>query len=173
MPFTPFHLGPALLVKGLAPRHFSWIAFVGSQVVIDSEPLYYMLRREFPLHRTLHTFAGATLAGIAAGLAMIGLRVLLGKALEASKEDSTAPLKLMRSEISNTGILAGALVGGLSHPFLDGIMHTDIRPFAPWSDANPLLHVINIGLLHLLCLLSGMLGAGILVWGQLRTGRSK
>ena len=145
---------------------------MGSQVVIDSEPLYYMLRREFPLHRTLHTFAGATVAGVAAAIAMIGLRVLLGKAL-ASKKYSTAPLKFMGSEISNAGILAGALVGGLSHPFLDGIMHTDIRPFAPWSDANPLLHVINLGFLHLLCLLSGMLGAGILVWGRLRSGRSK
>src|SRR5262252_2406583 len=65
MPFTPYHFGPGLFVKGLAARWFSWIAFVAVQVVIDCETLYYLERREYPIHRTLHTFLGGTLAGLA------------------------------------------------------------------------------------------------------------
>ena len=34
MPFTPFHFGPGLLGKGLAPRSYSWSAFVAINVVI-------------------------------------------------------------------------------------------------------------------------------------------
>jgi hypothetical protein len=158
-------------VKSLGPRHFSWIAFVASQVVIDCEPLYYMLQREFPVHRTLHTFVGATLAGIATALAMIGLKTLLAKT--PTTELWSGWLKSLRYETSTSGILAGAILGGLSHPFLDGIMHSDIKPFAPWSDSNYLLRVIDVGLLHLLCFLSGTLGAAILVWEQFKRSESK
>jgi len=49
MPFTPYHFGPGLFVKGLAARWFSWIAFVAVQVVIDCETLYYLERPEYPI----------------------------------------------------------------------------------------------------------------------------
>ncbi len=68
MPFTPFHFGPGLLAKSVLPRHYSWTAFVVSQVVIDCETLYYLVQRAYPVHRTLHTFLGGTLAGLATGV---------------------------------------------------------------------------------------------------------
>lgn len=40
MPLTPSHFGPALLVKSLAPRRFSWGAFIAATVVIDCETAY-------------------------------------------------------------------------------------------------------------------------------------
>ena len=81
------------------------MAFVASQVVIDCEPLYYMLRRDFPVHRTLHTFAGATLAGSATAVALIGVMVLLGKPLAS----------FLRYEVSNR--VAGSFEFPLSTSF--------------------------------------------------------
>ena len=57
MPFTPLHFGPGLLLKAAAPRHVSFTAFVASQVLIDLESLYNILRGAWPVHRELHTFA--------------------------------------------------------------------------------------------------------------------
>jgi hypothetical protein len=37
-------------------------------------------------------------------------------------------------------------------------MHADITPFAPLSDANPLLRVISLSALHWFCLGAGALG---------------
>ena len=129
MPFTPFHFGPGLLAKSLAPGRFSWSAFAAAQVLIDCETLYYILRREYPLHRELHTFVGATSAGLAAAVLLPGLRLLAPGPVTRLKEFDP----FLKSEVSTTGILAGGLIGGASHPFLDGLMHGDIRPFSPWT----------------------------------------
>jgi len=60
--------------------------------------------------------------------------------------------------------LVGGAVGGLTHPILDGIMHRDIRPFWPFTDANPLLGAIGLGALHALCLACGIAGAIVLAF---------
>jgi hypothetical protein len=159
MPFTPFHFGPGLLVKGLAPARFSWAAFAATQVVIDCETLYYMAHREYPIHRDLHTFVGATVAGLGTSGMLLGIRQLV-PGLVRRTEDSVASI---RSEISTLGILAGGIIGGVSHPLLDGLMHPDIRPFAPWTDANPLLGAVGLGALHLGCVVAGLIGL-MLLW---------
>lgn len=46
MPFTPFHFGPGATVKAMAGQHFSFTVFAFTQVAIDLEPLYFMLRDE-------------------------------------------------------------------------------------------------------------------------------
>lgn len=166
MPFTPFHFGPGLLVKGLAPRRFSWAAFVAAQVLIDCETLYYILRHEYPLHRELHTFAGAASAGLGTALILLGLRRLAPGL--AGRLESSAPC--LKSEASKAGIVAGGLIGGASHPFLDGLMHGDIRPFAPWTDANPLLGAVGLGALHLSCLAAALIGAA-LIWARFNRDR--
>jgi hypothetical protein len=63
------------------------------------------------------------------------------------------------ASISWASAVTGAFVGTYSHVFLDSIMHADMRPFAPWSDASPLLGIVSVGGLHVACLLSGVLGA--------------
>ena len=162
LPFTPFHFGPGLFIKSISPRSFSWGTFVLTQVVIDCETLYYMLQRTYPIHRTLHTFIGTSLAGL-----LTACLVLVGKQL-LMRTGSDRPVigrkPLLQSEISTKGILLGGLIGGASHPFLDGIMHHDMRPFAPWSDANPLLGLIGLVPLHLLCVFSGFAGLVIVVF---------
>lgn len=44
MPVTTFHFGPGALLKALVPRWISLTAFVISQVVVDLESGYHLLR---------------------------------------------------------------------------------------------------------------------------------
>src|ERR1700690_2410163 len=69
MPFTPFHMGAACVVKAVAGRHFSMTVFGFSQVAMDVEPLYHLVRGEGIIHGFSHTFLGATLIGILTVLA--------------------------------------------------------------------------------------------------------
>lgn len=144
-----------MLVKAAAPRRFSWTAFVLTQVIIDCETLYNIVLRRYPLHRELHTFWGATAAGIGSALLMLGaLRVL---------PMFKKPSPVLGSETSAQAIWAGAVLGGLSHPLLDGMMHDDVQPFSPWSTANPFLGVMDLGILHLSCFVAGIVGLILVV----------
>ena len=46
MPVTPFHLGPGIALKSVAPRHFSFTIFAFTQILIDLEALYYFTQYE-------------------------------------------------------------------------------------------------------------------------------
>ncbi len=163
MPLTPFHLGPGLLAKGLIPRRFSWTAFVAANALIDCETVFNLIRNVYPVHTNLHTFAGATLAGTAAGAAAAGLvRFFPGPAAKAH-----ARWPLLRAETTTGALLLGGALGGASHPFLDGIMHQDIRPFLPWTGANPLLGLVSLPALHAGCAMAGIIGC-VLVWRDTR-----
>lgn len=165
MPFTPFHFGPGLLIKGVAARWFSWTAFVAAQVVIDCETLYYINRNEYPLHRRLHTFIGATLAGAATAGALVALKWLARRVAPAIVESFRYGNRLMRAEAKTSALLVGGLIGGASHPLFDGLMHTDIMPFLPWTTTNPLLGVVGVGALHVGCLVAGLIGLALLgIW---------
>ncbi len=61
MPFTPFHLGPGALFKAVGGRHFSFMVFGGTQVLMDIEPLLGLIRGWPVLHGYTHTLAGALL----------------------------------------------------------------------------------------------------------------
>jgi membrane-bound metal-dependent hydrolase YbcI (DUF457 family) len=54
-------------------------------------------------------------------------------------------------------------LGGYSHVLSDGIKHSDIRPFAPFSNYNGLLHMGSIGNLHLLTVSIGIFGGIMLI----------
>ena len=44
------------------------------------------------------------------------------------------------------------------------MIHTDVRPFAPFSDANPMQGLVSFAAMHLLCAgvgLLGLLGLGV------------
>lgn len=157
MPITPFHFGPGLLVKGVAARWFSWTAFVASNIVIDVESLYYLSRDEWPVHRQLHTFVGAGIVGIVVALAMSSAALLLPRRWRKGASS------VRQAEVSRVGIISGAMIGALSHPVLDGIMHSDIEPFQPWTAANPLHAIIGLGALHLACLIAGAVGLVLLL----------
>ena len=137
MPFTPFHFGPGLLAKSVVPRWFSLSAFAASQVVIDIESLYWLMRDEWPVHRVLHTFLGGALVGLAV---TVGVTVAGGSFADRRLRERSG----LAGEARFGPAVAGGLAGGLSHSVLDGIMHADIRPFRPLTLANPLLDRVDV-----------------------------
>jgi hypothetical protein len=163
MPFTPFHFGPGLAFKALLQRHISFTVFVFTQVVIDLEPLYYLIRNEWPIHRFFHTYLGATLIagiGIIIGRPICQWAIIMWKRWhgfigpsQTLEQESRIPLK---------AAILGAFIGTYSHIALDSIMHREIRPYAPFSDANGLLQIISLAQLYWACIISGVIGLVVL-----------
>lgn len=173
MPFTPFHFGPGLALKGVATPVFSWSAFVAAQVLIDCETLYYLVRQEYPVHRFFHSFLGATAAALLTTILLLVIVRASAFGFPRLLAPSLASTSATRGEFSCLGILLGSLAGGLSHPFLDGIMHPDVRPFMPWSDDNPFLGLIGATSLHLACIAAAFFGAvGIALWRMRSAARA-
>ena len=73
MPFTPFHIGPALVVKSIAHRHFGRPVFGVTQVGVDPAALAgHAVTGDLSNHAVPHTLGGATLvAGLVAGLILL------------------------------------------------------------------------------------------------------
>jgi membrane-bound metal-dependent hydrolase YbcI (DUF457 family) len=118
MPFTPFHLGPALLVGLILPMDLPLLLV--ASVILDIEPAYYMFI-SYPgyLHGFFHSYLGATLAGLALCF---------------------AAMRMTPRPFGTT--LTAALVGVYSHVFLDSFLYTDIRPFYPFQ-ANPFYMTVS------------------------------
>ena len=60
--------------------------------------------------------------------------------------------------ISWVVVFVSAFLGAFSHVFIDSIMHSDVRPFYPLTDENIFLQLVSTGMLHILCLVSGVVG---------------
>lgn len=151
MPFTPFHMGPGLLVKALLQGSFSLMVFGWTQIVMDLQPLVVILTGEGHLHGFSHTFAGATLIAIASALtgkyaAEWGLR-FIGQARYLP--------------ISWPVAVVSGFIGAYSHVLLDAVMHADLEPFYPLAKVNPILGLVSVEALHRFCLYSGLLGLGL------------
>jgi hypothetical protein len=65
VPITPFHFGPGAAIYAAAPRYVSFFAFCAANILMDVEPLYYMLTQQYPLHRFFHTYIGASIVAAA------------------------------------------------------------------------------------------------------------
>ncbi len=164
MPITPFHLGPALAAKAVAPKHLSFLVFGFAQVGIDIEvvPFFFGFPGEWPAHPFLHTYAGATVVAV---FAVVVGRPVLERAIGLWNRLVARDLEgkfSIEPRIPLVPAVSGALVGGYSHVLLDSIMHSDVRPFFPWSDANPLLGLMSVLDLYLLCVVLGILGGIVL-----------
>ena len=77
MPITPFHFGSGAAIHAAAPRYVSFLAFCATNILMDVEPLYYILTQQYPLHRFFHTYIGASIVAAATvGLFEAGRRVV-------------------------------------------------------------------------------------------------
>src|SRR5262245_55839686 len=171
MPFTPFHFGPGAAIKAALGRRFSFTVFAFSQVLIDIEPGTRMLAGADQLHPHLHTYAGATAVALLS--AWPGRPVCEWTLRLWNRQLSPAQARWLGVEptIPAAAVWSGAIIGAYSHVVLDSIMHADLRPFAPLSDTNRLLHLISISDLHLLCIALGALGVAALAVSRWRKTR--
>lgn len=158
MPFTPFHFGPGALLSVVSPSRVSFLAFCAANVLIDVESLYSMLTRQPRIHAFFHTYVGASLAGLAVILIFIPARWI------AMRLPDQVIFRWKTLSIAAVGL--GAMLGAVSHVALDSIMHADITPLAPFSQANGLYRIISLTSLHWLCVASGVLALG---WRVIRS----
>lgn len=160
MPFTPFHFGPGALAKSVVPRWFSFRAFVLSQVVIDCETAWNTYRGNERLHTFFHSYLGVFVAMALTGILLV---VYNWFALQFPRSWLIRELEDWGDRFEFRSSLIAILFGGWSHVFLDSVMHTDLRPLAPFSDVNTMLDLVSLKALYLACLWS-FVGAG-LTWG--------
>jgi cytochrome bd-type quinol oxidase subunit 2 len=148
MPVTPFHGGLGLLGKGLAGPRFSFIAFCATQVAIDLESGYHLLRGDWPVHRLFHTAIGATLV---CAFVVLALRWLAARTRGPLRDD-------LASLVPRAGALVAIGAGVLGHLVPDAIMHFDVQPLAPFSEANPLYDLVSLTTLHWGLVICGAVG---------------
>lgn len=152
MPFTPIHFGAGAAIKALSGRHFSFMIFAGSQVLIDIEPLLGIINGWQVLHGISHTIVGAFVIGSCAAL--------IGRPIS---QFVLKFINLHYHSLTWTVAFVSAYIGTFSHIALDAIMHSDMRPFWPLMVENPWLELITVDQLHLLCALLGI--AGLMMLG--------
>jgi len=86
MPFTPYHLGPALLFGLLFLSVINFPAFLVANVIVDIEPfLVLTLNLNYPLHGFFHSFLGGTLVAVLLALMMHQIRDRLSPLLSFFK----------------------------------------------------------------------------------------
>lgn len=157
MPFTPYHFGPGILAEAITPKRFSLTAYVASQVVIDCETLYHLVRHTKPDHRFFHTFVGASLVGVATA---VGLAIVVPWVKRWPG--------WLEGDLTWNKLWVGGWVGGIFHAILDSMYHWDAMPFWPWSTANPLLSPHHVA--PEICVLTGVLGLAL---GGFRLARAR
>ncbi|MEM1520028.1 MAG: hydrolase [Candidatus Korarchaeum sp.] len=149
MPFTPFHLGPALLM-GLPLRgraHVPTLLLGG--VVPDIEPLaILLLKLDLPLHWYLHSFLPAALAGLTLGYLTYLMEPALGKLYGRL---------LKPRELGLRSFLIAGTLGMLSHVVLDAPLYPEMRPLYPLP-SNPFYDPSLSWGITSLCLISAILG---------------
>ncbi len=129
MPFTPFHLGPSLLI-GLIFFPFLFLPnILFGSIIVDLEPLTFLLLDSPVLHLFFHTFLGATIAALLMAVGIFLLRGVLEKIMTAF---------LLPQIASPLNITVATLIGAYSHIVLDALLYPEMQPFWPIL-GNPFL----------------------------------
>lgn len=169
MPITPFHFGPGALIKAAAPSRVSWTVFAFANCAIDIETISYFVVTGIPQHGHLHSFAGATALGLL--LAVPARRICEAWLRWWNRQQHPEDKRWLGTSETITPFAAytGALLGGWTHVFLDGIMHADVKPFWPLQASNPFHLLISIDALHLACAISGAVAIALLALQRIRS----
>ena len=162
MPITPVHMGPALAVKAVAPRYFSFLVFGITQVAIDAEVVFWLLTDDPPYHRILHTYLGATVVALLAvviGRPLLERTLRLWNRLVGADRES---LLWIEPRVPLVAAVSGALIGGYSHVLLDSFLYRDMYPLIPMSYSKATLNMLSTLEVYALCLALGLLGGAAL-----------
>jgi membrane-bound metal-dependent hydrolase YbcI (DUF457 family) len=141
MPFTPFHLGPSLLVGLLVFPLLYLPAFLIGSIIVDVEPLGFLILGLPVQHLFFHTFIGATISAVVLSLILLPFRgVLKSLMVKIHLPQTTTPIQL-------TG---ATLLGAYSHVVLDAFLYPEMQPFWPLL-GNPFLGLVTSSVVYLFC----------------------
>lgn len=142
MVFTPFHLGPGLLLGLLLLRWLSLPGLLVGSVIVDARILLAPLGA-WPTggYDPLHTLIGAAWIGLVVSIPIYYLAPRLNWLLE--------PLGLAREETWRR-VLPATIIGAVIHIMLDAFTYPDIEPFIPAVPGNPALGLVDPGTVALL-----------------------
>lgn len=156
MPFTPFHMGAGMAAKAVLDGRISLIAFGVAQVLMDIEPGVRMLHFGGDLHGWSHTLPGALAIGALATVLSPLLIESIVRRLNAEAKFSKVSWLCSARPPRRWAVALGAYVGTLSHLFLDGLMHRDMHPFAPFTNATPFFGLLDHDNVYRWCAIAGL-----------------
>ena len=148
MPFTPFHLGPGLLIAMLLFPYVDVIVVLVASIIIDLEPAYYLFVHGYPYHGFLHSFVGSSLVALLLSVAMYPIRGRYLRILE---------LFGLKQETNFRKIVLSSLIGTNFHIFLDSFLYPEMKPFLPLQE-NPLLYCLSPSAIYEFCLFAFAVG---------------
>lgn len=156
MPFTPFHLGPAILLGLLLFSVFHLPTFLVANVTIDLEPFSVLVfQLDYPLHGFFHSLLGGSIVAAVISLVMVKLDERIQKMMCFFK---------LNQEHSKRSIWLASFLGVYLHILLDSFLYTDIKPFFP-TLTNPFYEgSVFTSLIYGLCMASFFLGIGWYVY---------
>lgn len=134
MPFTPLHLGPALILGYALRKKIHWPTFIIANIIVDIEGFLLitgLLRiKGYPLHGYLHTFLASVIAGSILGYIMFHADKFL--------ENLFKQLYLVDSRRELWRYILAGISGWTLHVLLDAPLYYDIKPLYPLK-INPFL----------------------------------
>lgn len=156
MPFTPFHVGPALLIYSLLLFLDPFALIIGATAP-DLEGLAYFLIGGTTPHGPLHSLAGATLLAI---MAVTPASMATWKIIEnASQKKIRAPTLKITA--------ASALLGAYSHLLLDSLLpamfYGDVNLAWPITYWAPLLNTMTPEQMYAFCIAAFVIGTIIIL----------
>ncbi len=162
MPFTPYHIGPALGISlwDYKKKRIDIAAAILGSIIIDVRAMYIWFFSSGNFHDgPFHTFLGAIILGVLTGCLVHLFRNPLQKVLEFFhwQQDTTLLNKILTA--SSMAIL---------HIILDSFLYTDIRPFWPFSLTNPFLGIFSTDQIQIFCIIGYFVGIaeyiGFWIW---------
>jgi membrane-bound metal-dependent hydrolase YbcI (DUF457 family) len=150
MPFTLFHLGPALFLGLLLFEYINFPTFIVSGVIIDLEPfLVLALGLDYPMHGIFHSFLG----GSAVAIVLFGVMCMLDRRIQ-----HIAAFFKVEQRYSRRSILLASFLGIYLHIILDSSLgYADIKPLFPLN-INPFYNPATSGFTLYICIISLVLG---------------
>jgi len=158
MPFTPFHLGPALLFGLLLFQYLDLPTFLVSNIIIDIEPFIILTRGlPVPLHGPFHSYTLGALVSLVTAFIMLLVKPIT---------HPIATLFRLRQESSPLRMFATALLGIYFHVTLDAFLYPEMRLLYPLQ-SNPLLGLVSINSVYLFCAVCFPLGFALYIYRRL------
>ena len=165
MPFTPFHLGPALFFGLLLSVAFDLPTLLVASVIPDLEPFYVMYFHVsgYPLHGFFHSYLGSSILALLVVFIIYPLRGLLSRIMVAFRISQKTSFKK---------ILFTSFVGVYFHVFLDSFLYEEMMPFYPLQ-GNPFFDLLSAygsySVVYGFCSLTALLGI-VLYFYKIRKG---